>query len=101
MIQHRKLTNSRNKPNTRTSNKTTNNHYRQRSGRSFQDTTNGKGHAANNNGPTTADPIGYVTSDDGTEECTTGEDTGQERLLPSWDDEGVLLSWGGVWTRVL
>ena len=98
---HRGLTDSGDETDTGTSNKTTNGHQSQFSGRSLHDTTDGKGQAANNDGPSTTDTVSDVTSDDCTKECTAGENSGQERLLPSWENEGVLLSLGCVWARVL
>lgn len=81
--------NGRDKTDTETSNQATSDHDVEASGGSLKDTTDGEDGATKNNGKTTTDEISEITGDDGTEESTSGQDGGDERLLRRGNAEGI------------
>lgn len=83
--------NGRDETNTETSNDTTGSHDTNTSRSSLEDTTDGEDTAANDDGETTANEVGNVTSDDGSEEGTSRENRGYERGRARGNDEA-----GGV-----
>lgn len=74
--------------NTETSNKTASDHDIEAGRSGLKDTTDAEDHASKNNGQTSANEIGNITSHDGAEESSGGENRGDERLLPLGDNEG-------------
>jgi len=82
----------RDESDTETGDKTSSNNQTQtRVGSDLENDTDGEDDAAGNDGQTTSKVVGQVTSDDGTEECTGGEDRDDERFVGGGKGEGILL----------
>ena len=81
---------------TETSNQTANDHDGKSGGGSLQDGTNGEDTTSEDNGWATTNEVGDVTSSDGTEEGTAGQNGGHERLVMGRDVEGLVVGDVGV-----
>ena len=73
-VQLMKLTDSRDKSNASTSNKTANDHHCQSSGSGLKNATNDESKATRDNGPSSTNAVSNVAGDDSAKECTAGED---------------------------
>ena len=77
------------------------------SGRCLENAADEENYAASNDGGTATDPVREISSDDGSEKGTAGEDGDEQRLLGRADDEDVRGIVGGrgvgirtFWTAV-
>jgi hypothetical protein len=82
--------NGGNETDTETSNETASNHDAEASGSSLEDTSNAEDGASSDNGHTTTDEIGKVTSNDSTEESTSGQDRCNQRRLRGGNTEELI-----------
>lgn len=81
---------------TETGDQATHNHDGKGGGGSLQDSTNGEDAASHDNGWATTNEIGDVTSSDGTEEGTAGQNRSHERLITGSNVEGGIVQFVGV-----
>ncbi|KFZ18290.1 hypothetical protein V502_04170 [Pseudogymnoascus sp. VKM F-4520 (FW-2644)] len=81
---------------TETGDQATHDHDGKGGGGSLQDGTDGEDAASHNNGWATTNEIGNVTSGDGSEEGTAGQNRSHERLITGSNVEGGLVREEGV-----
>lgn len=93
---HVKNDDGRDESNSETGNDTTNGHENDSSGSGLKNGTNGEDSASHNDSWATTDNIGDVTSSDGTEEGTGGENRGHKGLVVGGDLEVELVGLVGI-----
>lgn len=72
-----------NKTNTKTSNDSPNNHQSQTRRGSLTNATHAENATSSNDGPSSANTVGDITCNDGSEKGSARQDSGQEGLLPA------------------
>lgn len=88
-LRHVENDDGRDETDTETGDQTTDDQQGDGSGGRLENNTDNENTTSSDDGCPTPEPIGQITSDESTEECTGREDGCDERFLPGGNDEGV------------